>query len=644
MKKLLKAVCSGLAVLAIFLAACNTVPFPSGVPSAVSTVSLTCTQTRPPVKQTSLTPTHVNIQTKPAQKTSTPVPSATPDLGILLFDDFNDPSSGWSVFGDQKTSELGYANGAFHITFYISKGFDASWSLAQYDNFTAETVFNVPARMDVGAGLTIRATQNNWYVIFLYPNSQEYSVSKVVAGKDTTLIERRKSEAVQSEIREGRAYQQLAVKAYGDTIEIWTGLPGGTLQKLDVLHDSDLIKGHVGVLGTPPQTSLSAPVEIQFEWIRISVDKPEETAAATPKPTKSPEAKPVSGKMTWSQSNEDAFGDPTNESVFALGVFKEVLYAGTRNSVKGAQIWRLENENWTQVMKDGFGSTGVYSIDHLEPFKGWLYASTWNQTSETETNGAQIWRTEDGEHWSAVVTDGFENPKNSEIILIAWQDRLFAGTWNFDLKNAEIWVSSSGDAGSWTRVVAGGLGEENNAGVISMGIHDGRLYAGIANREGGRIWRTANGSQWEKVATGGLGDSANHAVSALEAFNGYLYALVETSWDNPRAQVWRCSRCDGSDWEMIKEGGFHYPDTWRKVGAEVLAGYLYIVPGNQDRGLEIWRTADGQKWEEISYDGFGDKNNRYSYFDNAIAVFQGRLFIATDNPVSGGEVWEGKFE
>lgn len=238
---------------------------------------------------------------------------------------------------------------------------------------------------------------------------------------------------------------------------------------------------------------------------------------------------------------------------------------------------------------------------------------------------------------------GFTTPNNLEINLGEFMGRLVAGTWSLDpaLNPAQLWVSASGAAGDWSQVEAADFAAANPFGVVTLGAYQGHLYIGVANMEGAEplAWRTRDGIHLEPVDPDGFGDPQNHSVTAFAEFGGYLYASVGASWDAPRSQLWRCRRCDGRDWELVKSGGFHSESTWRKTGLEVFLGRLYAIVGNQELGLEVWRTLDGLTWEEVAFGGFNDAGNIYTYFDNAIVVIGDQLFIGTDNRTTGGEIW-----
>jgi len=584
-------------------------------------------------------PTAETASVEPAA-TLEPVLSLAPTnlaASVLLFDDFNDPDSGWSVFGDKQTAEVGYSEDAFRIALYGGGGFQASWSPDQYDDCTVETQFSVPQGSEAGAGLTLRTTPGNWYLLMVYPDIQEYSLSKVVSDSYHSIVDHAYSAAIQPELEGGLLRLRLKANVYQDTLEMLVSSPQGDYSLIGTTHDADLKRGHLGPAAEPPASFFQAPIEVLFDWIRVSRYEPQATAKLTQTPGTS--------KITWSQSNQDGFGDPQNISVFSLGSFKGVLYAGTRNEAAGAEIWRLKNGDCEQVMKGGFGSAPNRAIDHLAEYKGYLYASTWNQYSDTSSYGAEIWRSKDGENWSQVVSGGFGNPNNAEIILEEFMGKLFAGTWSLDpsIHPAEIWFSATGDEGDWAQVVDASFDLANNYGVVTLGTYQDNLYIGTAQlgESGTLAWRTRDGIHLEPVDKDCFGDPKNHSLTAFAEFGGYLYASVGTSWDAPRIQLWRCQQCDGDDWELVKSGGYHYDTTWRKGGLEVVLDRLYYVIGNQELGMEVWRTIDGLNWEEVACGGFDDAGNIYTYFDNAMLAFSNRLYIGTDNRTTGGEIWEG---
>jgi len=252
-----------------------------------------------------------------------------------------------------------------------------------------------------------------------------------------------------------------------------------------------------------------------------------------------------------------------------------------------------------------------------------------------------------------VVTQGFGDPTNGEVMRLAvFNNQIYAAPWSYtSTHGAEIWRSSTGNAGDWTRVVANGLGDATNHAGLTMEVFNGALYAGTYSDigpglDGADVWRSTDGSTWTAVITNGFGYTGTYEVSSLAAFGDYLYAGIGrydlATQSYPGGQIWRCSGASGcdepGDWSVVITDGFGGA-AWNISSLVVFAGRLYAV-GNHPDGLGVWRTADGTHWEQVGFAGFGDSNNYATYWDNATAVFNNRLYIGTTNSANGGEVWK----
>ena len=357
------------------------------------------------------------------------------------------------------------------------------------------------------------------------------------------------------------------------------------------------------------------------------------------------------GVPGWVQSNINGFGDRWNRVILSLAPFDGQLYAGTYNG-NGAQLWRLDSVGWTAVITNGFGNSNNKGIDHLSEFNGQLYASTWNQV-----DGGEVWRSSNGLNWGRVVRQGFGVPTNGEIFRLAvFSDTLYASTWSYTAAHgAEIWRSSTGVSGDWTRVVTNGFGDANNEAGLSFEVFNGYFYTGTYNwTTGGEVWRSPTGDPgtWIQVNANGFGDANNYAVIGLAAFNGYLYASAG-NWDpsiqaSDGGQLWRCAAASGcdenSDWSHVISDGFGNPSNADILSLVVFDNALYAVTSNFTSGLEVWRSSTGDPggWEQVGLAGFGDSNNGWTYWHNAVSVFNNTLYIATWNNANGGEVWQRK--
>jgi hypothetical protein len=228
------------------------------------------------------------------------------------------------------------------------------------------------------------------------------------------------------------------------------------------------------------------------------------------------------------------------------------------------------------------------------------------------------------------------------MALAAFDGHLYAGTWSTDLEDhgAEIWRSSTGNGGSWTRMAGDAVfGEGDNVAIMSFAAFGDQLYAATANGEtGGEVWRTGDGGAWTQANVDGFGDADNTYVSSLEVFDGQLYAGTHN--DEAGGEIWRTP--DGTGWERVVSGGFDGEDNRRIASLAAFDGGLYAVVANFDTGPEVWRSSSGDEggWEKVTDIGFGGGRSTTVYWDNVAAVLGGELYVGTTTSGNGGgRVW-----
>ena len=193
-----------------------------------------------------------------------------------------------------------------------------------------------------------------------------------------------------------------------------------------------------------------------------------------------------------------------------------------------------------------------YFLD-LVTFRDALYIATGDQ----RTGGSEIWRTQDGERWEAVVgapspyPAGMGNPNHDMIYDLAiYNGFLFAGVLNSAHQGGALWRTTGKNDGRGWKVVAGdppalygpGFGDEANIGIVSLAEFGGSFYAGTTNEQGAQVWQKDESGWKQFVGPGaptpaGFGKSGNRSVNTLQVFKGHLYAGT----DNPQegAEVWR---------------------------------------------------------------------------------------------------------
>jgi hypothetical protein len=384
---------------------------------------------------------------------------------------------------------------------------------------------------------------------------------------------------------------------------------------------------------------------------------PEPTAIATTIP--SPTALPI---PKLNQVNDDGFGNLQNLNTLALVVFNNFLYAGLRNGESGVGLLRFDGDVWEDVTPTVIDDNQV-GMESLVVHQGYLYGGTWTEMGSKP----ELWRTKDGSNWEYVFGEELESYFGEISHLFTFEGQVYATVWDWSIyyespvNGLEIWRSSTGTPNSWERVVSGGFNDKENDAILSSAIYQNRLYVGthslgaplLSELVGvepfsgtGRVYVTNDGERWDQVPTENL--EGLGYISALASFGKHLYMAGSLSGleslkssDNQfeEARVYRCSFCDGSDWELVFDGPFQNTDTGAKESFEVYDGLLYIVIGNRDQGVEIYRTVDGEIWEGIASDGINDSANQKTYWDNGMVVFENELYVGFDNYKTGTEVW-----
>jgi tripartite motif-containing protein 71 len=146
--------------------------------------------------------------------------------------------------------------------------------------------------------------------------------------------------------------------------------------------------------------------------------------------------------INWDPLTLNGFGDPHNNSISSMVVFKSNLYVGVGNNDTGAKLYRYNASfGLSSIMTDGFGDPNNTSIQSLAADDNNIYAVTHNSVT-----GLQIWRSgNEGASWSEfLLIDGFGSSLNagpdlSSSLLLA-NNRVYLGTWN-DTNGGGVWAS-----------------------------------------------------------------------------------------------------------------------------------------------------------------------------------------------------------
>lgn len=337
--------------------------------------------------------------------------------------------------------------------------------------------------------------------------------------------------------------------------------------------------------------------------------------------------------------SHDNFGGRDNLQVWALGMFKGQLYAGTTNpGGAGLKILRNTKTGWEAVVTDGFEDGANRAIDSLYEYKGYLYASTYNCTDDncTTSNGGQLWRSPDGMTWQPVIFNGFDNTDNVEIFKLGkLGTKLCASTWGLS-HAAELWCSESGEPDTWTSEIAPGFGDYANASILALQEFKGMFFASTYNEiNGPQVFRRTPGSAtWDNIV---FPAGSNRYASDMVVYKNYLYVITG---GGSRSRIVRCTVCDGNDWEQV-DGGFGGIESNRVAAAlEVTKSAVYAVVGNGEIGLSVWKSSNGLTWTQVSTYGLGSSNNARVYWGNSVLAYGSNLYIGTSTNTNSGAVWK----
>lgn len=237
---------------------------------------------------------------------------------------------------------------------------------------------------------------------------------------------------------------------------------------------------------------------------------------------------------TWSAVMTGGFGRVDNGGIFAIDAFSNTLYAGTYSytSTHGAELWRSATGNpgdWQQVVPNGFGTASNHAIWSLGVYNGFLYAGTRNTQG-----GPEIWRSSDGLTWGKVANNGFGAASLTTIFALEpFNGYLYAGVHSnprINTTDPTLWRCQQCDGTDWQPVTPSRFGSAANNIVEALLVHNRMLYAFTGNQSTGmEVWRTSDGASWVQVGFAGLGDANNYYPlydNATVLHNGNLYVGV----------------------------------------------------------------------------------------------------------------------
>ncbi|MCX8042584.1 MAG: hypothetical protein N3B18_00490 [Desulfobacterota bacterium] len=242
--------------------------------------------------------------------------------------------------------------------------------------------------------------------------------------------------------------------------------------------------------------------------------------------------------------NNDGFGNANNTGVYSLVSFNGWLYAGTSNRTEGYEVWKLAGPDHgtppVKIISGGGPFRGNQAAATMKVFNNKLYVGCLifagiNTAGGPIVRGADMIRIAPDDTWETVVgpdavggvDSGFGKRTNAYLwSMEVFNGELYCGTWDAasfipvtrkylpDIRRSLLWfllgvkaarptpydlltknggeLFRSADGVHWSTVFKDGLGNPDNFGIRQLLAHDGALYIGFANiDEGLEIWRAA---------------------------------------------------------------------------------------------------------------------------------------------------------
>ena len=164
-------------------------------------------------------------------------------------------------------------------------------------------------------------------------------------------------------------------------------------------------------------------------------------------------------------------------------------------------------------------------------------------------------------------------------------------------------VLRSTDGVSWASVSFPGTARHGHQAVF----HDGSLWiVGGSDKNANYlndVWKSADGENWDLVtATAAFSNRQGHQVVS---FNGDLWLFGGDSDDGDANDVWRSE--NGTVW--VREAASAAWGVRRGHGVVFHGGALWLMGGVKGSGNnkvyydDVWRSADGVTWEEVTIEG-----------------------------------------
>lgn len=376
----------------------------------------------------------------------------------------------------------------------------------------------------------------------------------------------------------------------------------------------------------------------------------------------------TNGTMTAEVANIYSGANGSNPN--GLTVYNGWLYFSANDGTNGTELWR-SNGTTTTMFANIASGPGYSNPQGFIEFNGALYFNA------AGADGAELWRT-DGTTTEQVMDiypgiSFFTNSGSPENFFVFNSELFFTATdgitgselWHTDGTTTELALELNSVTGTYQSILdtftelngqlyfirpnnSIGYNSEklwrvdgNTAVVVtnvdngndSYVIYNGQLYFTLwSSSAGTELWRTTtNGTELvQDINTGSTGSNPHN----LTLFNGYLYFSATTA-----AEGNELFRYDGNTVSLVTDinTGTNSSNPQDFI---VFNDYLYFVANNGVTGKELWRT-NGTSTEQVMdiNPGSNGSVSYSSYGPSKFTVFNGHIYFAANDGVSGLELW-----
>jgi hypothetical protein len=148
---------------------------------------------------------------------------------------------------------------------------------------------------------------------------------------------------------------------------------------------------------------------------------------------------------------------------------------------------------------------------------------------------------------------------------------------------------------------------------------------------------------WQRLPMTGYTHSTGKDLAPYACGQGNVYATAGISSEEGAGgtpiEVWRF---DGASWTLLNGPGFGDLNNILTDSAPltIYRDSVYVATDNDVTGVEVWRYHGSAGWRQANLDGFGDGPGTKSCGASGMAVYEDKLYVVTIRcPYEGIAVW-----